>query len=74
MESQIKQEKDAKTLLEKALLPLIDTTFHRAEIVPSTEEKPNPAIDKKSTNDMVTLDYAIHWRIDEVEYYKNPYS
>lgn len=71
VETQLKQEKDAKALLEKALLPLIGTTFHRAELVPSTQEQPNPTIDKKGTDDnFVTLDYKIYLWIDEQEYYK----
>jgi len=70
VESQIKQEKDGKALLEKALLPLMGTTFHRAEIAPSTQEQPNPTINKKGTDDnFVTLDYKVKLWIEEVEYY-----
>ncbi len=71
VESQLRQEKDAKALLEKALLPLMGTTFHRAELVPPTQEQPNPTIDKKGTDDnFVTLDYKVYLWIDEQEYYK----
>lgn len=71
VESQIKQEKDAKALLEKALLPLLKTTFHRAELAPSTKEQPNPTINKAGTDDnFVTLDYKVSLWIDEPEYLK----
>lgn len=71
VESQLKQEKDAKALLEKALLPLMDTTFHRADLAPSTQEQPNPTINKAGTDDnFVTLDYKVYLRINEPEYVK----
>ncbi|MFO1372151.1 MAG: hypothetical protein U1F42_07065 [Candidatus Competibacteraceae bacterium] len=71
VESQLKQEKDAKALLEKALLPLMGTTFHRAELVPSTTNQPNPTINKTGTDDQfVTLDYKVYLWIDEPEYLK----
>jgi len=71
VESQIKQEKDAKALLEKTLLPLMDATLLRAELVPSTQEQPNPTINKKDTDEkFVTLDYRVYLWIDEPEYYK----
>lgn len=69
--SQIKQEQDAKQLLEKALLPLVDKSFHRAELVPSNKEQPNPTINKSDTDsNFVTLDYKVYLFIDEQEYFK----
>ncbi|MFZ4791700.1 MAG: DUF4124 domain-containing protein [Candidatus Competibacteraceae bacterium] len=72
VESQVKQEKDAKALLEKAFLPLIvGTDLHRADIVPSTKEQPNPIINKeKSDDNFVTLDYKVRVWIDVTEYLK----
>lgn len=71
VETQLKQEQDAKELLEKTLLPLIDATLLRAELIQSTQEQPNPTINKEGTNDQfVTLDYKVSLWIDESEYYK----
>ena len=71
VETQIKQEQDAKALLEKTLLPLMDATLLRAELAPPTQEQPNPTINKAGTNDQfVTLDYKVSLWIDESEYYK----
>ena len=68
--SQLKQEQDAKALLEKTLLPLMDATLLRAELVPHTEEQPNPTINKEATNDQfVTLDYKVSLWIDESAYF-----
>lgn len=68
--SQVKQEQDAKALLEKTLLPLMDATLLRAELVPPSQEQPNPTINKAGTNDQfVTLDYKVNLWIDESEYY-----
>lgn len=72
VESQLKQDKDAKALLEKALLPLLtETTLHRVELVPETIEQPNPTIDKKKTNDyFVTFDFKVNLSIDKNKYYQ----
>ncbi len=71
VESQVKQEKDAKALFEKALLPLMGTDLHRADIAPSTKEQPNPVINKeKSDDNFVTLDYKVRVWIDIPEYLK----
>ncbi|MDG4596130.1 MAG: tetratricopeptide repeat protein [Candidatus Contendobacter sp.] len=71
VETQIKQEQDAKALLEKTLQPLMDATLLRAELLPNTKEQPNPTINKAGTNDQfVTLDYEVSLWIDESEYYK----
>lgn len=68
--TQIKQEQDAKALLEKTLQPLLDATLLRAELLPSTQQQPNPTINKEGTDDrFVTLDYKVSLWIDESEYY-----
>ncbi len=66
IESQIKQEGDAKALLEKALLPLMDATFLRTEVIlPATLNKEKTGADDK----FVTLDYKFNLWIDEPSYY-----
>ncbi len=72
VESQLKQEEDANALFEKAMLPIMGTTFHRAELVPSTQEYPNPVIDKTGTDsNVVTLGYKVYILIDEEGYFKH---
>lgn len=72
LETQRKQEKDAKALLTNALLPLADiSNFYRTELVPSTQEQPNPVVDKKASNEkFTTLNYKVYLWIDEIEYTK----
>ncbi len=68
--SQVKQEQDAKALLEKILVPLMDATLLRAELVPPNKDQPNPKINKASTDEkFVTLDYKINLWIDEPSYF-----
>lgn len=70
VETQIKQESDAKALLEKALLPLIGETLLRADLAPSTQDQPNPIINKEGSNEQfVTLDYRVQLSVDESLYY-----
>ena len=70
VETQIKQESDGKALLEKALLPLTGETLLRADLAPSTQEQPNPIINKEGSNEQfVTLDYRVQLSVDEPLYY-----